>query len=71
MTAAALTHGYGTDTTLPCSSAFRVGNRDFHNHESAAYGNITFARRSRSPATPSSTASATTTGSSSAPTPTT
>ncbi|MDO9455879.1 penicillin-binding protein 2 [Nocardioides sp.] len=44
MTAGALTHGYSTDTTLPCSSSFRVGNRDFHNHESAAYGNITFAK---------------------------
>lgn len=42
MTAAALTHGYSTDTTLPCSSSFRVGTRDFHNHESAAYGSITF-----------------------------
>ncbi|CAN5401773.1 hypothetical protein BH09ACT12_BH09ACT12_12150 [soil metagenome] len=42
MTAAALTHGYSMDTTLPCSSSFRVGNRDFHNHESASYGSITF-----------------------------
>ncbi len=38
MTAGALTHGYSTDTELPCPSSFRVGNRDFHNHESAAYG---------------------------------
>ncbi|CAN5601271.1 penicillin-binding protein 2 [soil metagenome] len=44
MTAGALTHGYGTDTVLPCSSSVRVGNRDFHNHESASYGNITFAK---------------------------
>lgn len=44
MTTAALTHGYSTDTTLPCSSSFRVGNRDFRNHESAAYGDITFAK---------------------------
>jgi penicillin-binding protein 2 len=42
MTAGALTNGYSTDTTLPCSSSFQVGNRAFHNHESAAYGNISF-----------------------------
>ena len=29
MTAAALQNGYGTDTTLPCSSGFQVGNRVF------------------------------------------
>ncbi|SDC72124.1 penicillin-binding protein 2 [Nocardioides lianchengensis] len=44
MTAGALTHGYSTDTRLACSSSFRVGNRDFHNHESAAYGSIGFDR---------------------------
>lgn len=44
MTAGALTHGYTTDTALPCSSSFRVGNRDFHNHESAAFGSIGFAK---------------------------
>ncbi|MFB9313510.1 penicillin-binding protein 2 [Nocardioides plantarum] len=44
MTAGALTHGYSTDTTLPCSSSFQVGNRAFHNHESAAYGDIGFAK---------------------------
>ena len=44
MTAGALTNGYSTDTILNCSSAVRIGNRDFHNHESAAYGPITFAR---------------------------
>ena len=44
MTAGALTHGFSTDTILNCSSAVRIGNRDFHNHESAAYGPITFAR---------------------------
>lgn len=44
MTAGALDHGYATDTRLHCSSAFRVGNRDFHNYESAAYGMITFAQ---------------------------
>ncbi|GAA4695720.1 penicillin-binding protein 2 [Nocardioides nanhaiensis] len=44
MTAAALTHGYSTDTMLDCSSAFRVGNRDFKNYESGAYGYITFAK---------------------------
>ena len=44
MTAGALTHGYGADTMLNCSSAFRVGNRDFKNYESGAYGYISFAR---------------------------
>jgi penicillin-binding protein 2 len=44
MTAAALTHGFSEDTVLNCSSAVRIGSRDFHNHESAAYGPITFAR---------------------------
>ncbi len=44
MTAGALTNGYGTDTILDCSSAFRVGNRDFKNYESGAYGPITFAK---------------------------
>jgi penicillin-binding protein 2 len=44
MTAGALQNGYRTDTTLPCSSGFQVGNRVFHNHESDAYGNIGFAR---------------------------
>ncbi len=43
MTAGALTHGYGTDTRLNCSSAFTVGNRDFKNYESGAYGYISFA----------------------------
>ncbi|WP_139977881.1 penicillin-binding protein 2 [Nocardioides litoris] len=43
MTAGALTHGYSTDTALPCSSSFQVGNRAFHNHESAAAGIISFA----------------------------
>lgn len=43
MTAGALTHGYGPDTRLDCSSAFRVGNRDFKNYESGAYGYISFA----------------------------
>lgn len=44
VTAAALTHGYDTDTRLDCSSAFRVGNRDFRNYESGAYGSISFAK---------------------------
>ncbi len=43
MASAALTHGYGTDTRLNCSSAFTVGNRDFKNYESGAYGYISFA----------------------------
>jgi len=44
MTAGALTNGYSTDTQLNCSSALRVGNRDFKNYESGAYGYITFAK---------------------------
>ncbi len=43
MTAGALSNGYGEDDRLNCSSAFRVGNRDFRNYESSAYGMITFA----------------------------
>lgn len=42
MTAGALTNGFSTDTRLNCSSAFRVGNRDFKNYESGAYGYIGF-----------------------------
>jgi penicillin-binding protein 2 len=44
MTAGALTNGYSTDTHLDCSSSLRVGNRDFKNYESGAYGSITFAK---------------------------
>ncbi|PVG81353.1 penicillin-binding protein 2 [Nocardioides gansuensis] len=44
MTAGALQNGYGTDTVLPCSSGFQVGNRVFKNYESGAYGNIGFAK---------------------------
>jgi penicillin-binding protein 2 len=44
MTAGALTHGYGTDTKLACSSGFQVGNRTFKNYESGAYGYIDFAQ---------------------------
>ena len=44
MTAGALQNGYRTDTTLPCSSGFQVGNRVFKNYESGAYGNIGFAK---------------------------
>ncbi|ANH38816.1 Stage V sporulation protein D [Nocardioides dokdonensis FR1436] len=44
MTAGALSNGYGTDTMLNCSSALRVGNRDFKNYESGAYGFIGFAK---------------------------
>ncbi|WP_028659039.1 penicillin-binding protein 2 [Nocardioides insulae] len=44
MTAGALSNGYSTDTQLNCSSDFQVGNRAFHNYESAAYGNISFAQ---------------------------
>jgi penicillin-binding protein 2 len=42
MTAGALRAGYGYDTSLACSSSFRVGNRDFRNYESGAYGLIGF-----------------------------
>lgn len=44
MTAGALTHGYSPDTRLNCSSSLRVGNRDFKNYESGAYGFISFAQ---------------------------
>lgn len=44
MTAGALTNGYPMDTQLDCSSGFQVGNRVFHNHESAAEGTIGFVR---------------------------
>ncbi len=44
MTAGALTHGYGTDTRLNCSSSLQVGNRAFKNYESGAYGYIDFAK---------------------------
>jgi penicillin-binding protein 2 len=42
MTAGALTNGYGFDTRLNCSSSFQVGNREFKNYESGAYGYIGF-----------------------------
>ncbi len=44
MTAGAMTHGYSPATRLNCSSSFRVGNRDFKNYESGAYGYIDFAK---------------------------
>ncbi len=44
MTAAALTHGYTTETRLNCSSSVQVGNRAFKNYESGAYGYIDFAK---------------------------
>ncbi len=44
MTAGALTNGFSTDTILNCSSYLRVGNRDFKNYESGAYGPISFAK---------------------------
>ena len=44
MTAGALENGFGTDTSLPCSSGFQVGNRVFKNYESGSYGNIGFAK---------------------------
>ncbi|HEY1134981.1 MAG TPA: penicillin-binding protein 2 [Nocardioides sp.] len=42
MTAGALENGYSTDSRLDCSSSLRVGNRDFRNYESGAYGSIGF-----------------------------
>ena len=42
MTAGALGDGYSQCTSLNCSSALRVGNRDFKNYESGAYGYIGF-----------------------------
>ncbi|MDP2774519.1 MAG: penicillin-binding protein 2 [Nocardioides sp.] len=44
MTAGALTNGYDRDTMLNCSSFLSVGNRDFKNYESGAYGYISFAK---------------------------
>jgi penicillin-binding protein 2 len=44
MTVAALNNGFSQNTTLNCSSGLQVGNRWFKNYESAAYGNITFAK---------------------------
>jgi penicillin-binding protein 2 len=44
MTAGALRNGYTTDSRLDCSSSLRVGNRDFKNYESGAYGSIGFAQ---------------------------
>ena len=44
MTAGALSNGFSQATSLACSSAFRVGNRDFKNYESGAYGMIGFAK---------------------------
>jgi penicillin-binding protein 2 len=44
MTAGALENGFGTTTSLECSSGFQVGNRVFKNYESGAYGSIGFAK---------------------------
>jgi penicillin-binding protein 2 len=44
MASAAMTHGFGPQTRLNCSSAFSVGDRTFQNYESAAYGYIDFAK---------------------------
>ncbi|MGH3348263.1 MAG: penicillin-binding transpeptidase domain-containing protein, partial [Nocardioides sp.] len=44
MTAGAMTHGFGPDTRLDCSSGLQVGNRVFKNYESGAYGSIGFDR---------------------------
>lgn len=42
MTTAALDNGYTPESRLNCSSAVQVGNRAFHNYESAAAGYIGF-----------------------------
>jgi penicillin-binding protein 2 len=44
MTVGAFNHGMGPETRLDCSSGFVVGNRLFHNYESASYGMIDFAK---------------------------
>jgi penicillin-binding protein 2 len=44
MTAGAMTHGFGPQTQLDCSSSFTVGDRTFDNYESASYGFIDFAK---------------------------
>jgi len=44
MTVGALNHGFDPGSRLDCSSGFQVGNRLFHNYESASYGMIDFAK---------------------------
>jgi penicillin-binding protein 2 len=44
MTIGALNNGFSQNTALNCSSGLQVGNRWFKNYESAAYGNISFAK---------------------------
>jgi penicillin-binding protein 2 len=44
MTVGAFNNGLGPRTRLDCSSGFQVGNRLFHNYESASYGMIDFAK---------------------------
>jgi penicillin-binding protein 2 len=44
MTVGAFNNGMGPGTRLDCSSGFMVGNRLFHNYESASYGTIDFAK---------------------------
>jgi len=44
MTVGALNNGFPESTRLDCSSGFQVGNRLFHNYESASYGMISFAQ---------------------------
>jgi len=44
MTVGAFNNGLGPSTQLDCSSGFTVGNRLFHNYESASYGMIDFAK---------------------------
>jgi len=42
MAAGALSNGYSRDTRLNCTSSFTVGDREFKNFESGAYGYIGF-----------------------------
>jgi penicillin-binding protein 2 len=44
MTVGAFNDDLGPSTRLDCSSGFQVGNRLFHNYESASYGMIDFAK---------------------------
>src|SRR4029079_575349 len=44
MSVGALNNGFKSTDELDCSSGFQVGNRLFHNYESASYGYIHFAK---------------------------
>ena len=61
-TAAAVNAGYDFDGSYPCTSSYSIGGQVFKNFESQSHGAISLAGRWRSPATPSSTGSRTTSG---------